>query len=66
MEMSPGSGRAIYRKDLDERGHSGSSRVLRGASWNNNNENNRRCENRNNNDPTNRNHNIGFRGVLFR
>lgn len=40
----------------------GSSRVLRGGSWNNN-AMNCRSANRNNNDPTNRNNNIGFRVV---
>ena len=39
---------------------SGSSRGLRGGSFNNN-ENNLRASNRNNNDPTNENNNIGFR-----
>ena len=34
--------------------------VLRGGSWNNN-ENNVRAANRNRNEPTNRNNNIGFR-----
>jgi len=34
--------------------------VLRGGSWNNN-DNNLRVANRNNNNPTNRNNNIGFR-----
>jgi hypothetical protein len=34
--------------------------VLRGGSWNNNQEN-ARCANRNNNNPNNRNNNIGFR-----
>ncbi|MBU1951065.1 MAG: SUMF1/EgtB/PvdO family nonheme iron enzyme [Candidatus Eisenbacteria bacterium] len=34
-------------------------RVVRGGSWNNNN--NLRCANRNNNNPNNRNNNIGFR-----
>jgi len=38
-------------------------RVLRGGSWNNNNEDNLRCANRNNNHPTNRNNNNGFRGA---
>jgi hypothetical protein len=39
---------------------SGSSRGLRGGSFNNY-ENNLRASNRNNNDPTNENNNIGFR-----
>ena len=42
----------------------GSSRVLRGASWNNNNRDNLRVENRNTNDPSNRNNNNGFRVLL--
>jgi len=37
--------------------------VLRGGSWNNN-ENNLRSANRNRNEPDNRNNNIGFRCVL--
>ena len=36
------------------------SRVLRGGSWNNN-QDNARCAYRNNNHPQNRNNNIGFR-----
>ena len=40
----------------------GSNRVKRGGSWNNN-ANNLRSANRNNNTPTNRNNNIGFRLV---
>jgi formylglycine-generating enzyme required for sulfatase activity len=42
---------------------SGSSRVLRGGSWNNN-ARNCRSANRNDNDPDNRNNNIGFRVVV--
>ena len=38
----------------------GSSRGLRGGSWNNN-DNNLQSSNRNNNDPTNENNNVGFR-----
>jgi len=38
----------------------GSYRVLRGGSWNNN-DNNLRCSNRNNNNPSNANNNNGFR-----
>ncbi|MBP5442178.1 MAG: SUMF1/EgtB/PvdO family nonheme iron enzyme [Treponema sp.] len=41
---------------------SGSNRVKRGGSWNNN-ANNCRVANRNNNNPNNRNNNIGFRLV---
>jgi hypothetical protein len=40
------------------------SRVLRGASWNNNDPGNLLSSNRNNNTPDNRNNNIGFRVVL--
>lgn len=39
---------------------SGSSRGLRGGSWNNNS-NNLASSNRNNNTPTNENNNVGFR-----
>ena len=39
---------------------SGEHRVLRGGSWNNN-QDNARCANRNRNNPNNRNNNIGFR-----
>ncbi|NUQ24145.1 MAG: SUMF1/EgtB/PvdO family nonheme iron enzyme [Saprospiraceae bacterium] len=39
---------------------SGSNRVNRGGSWNNNPVN-ARCANRNNNTPDNRNNNLGFR-----
>jgi formylglycine-generating enzyme required for sulfatase activity len=42
---------------------SGSFRVIRGGSWNNN-ARNCRSANRNNNDPTNRNNNLGFRVAL--
>jgi formylglycine-generating enzyme required for sulfatase activity len=42
---------------------SGSNRVIRGGSWDNN-ANNCRSAQRNNNDPGNRNNNIGFRAVL--
>jgi len=38
--------------------------VLRGGSWNNNQEN-ARAEYRNNNHPDNRNNNIGFRVVVL-
>lgn len=40
----------------------GSNRVIRGGSWNNNAQN-LRSGNRNNNDPGNRNNNLGFRLV---
>ncbi len=40
----------------------GSNRVIRGGSWNNNAQN-VRAANRNNNDPSNRNNNVGFRLV---
>jgi formylglycine-generating enzyme required for sulfatase activity len=42
---------------------SGSNRVIRGGSWNNN-AINCRAANRNNNWPDNRNNNLGFRFVL--
>ncbi|RQW03778.1 hypothetical protein EH223_08960 [candidate division KSB1 bacterium] len=38
--------------------------MLRGGSWNNN-ENRLHCSNRNRNNPNNRNNNIGFRLVRF-
>jgi hypothetical protein len=38
--------------------------VLRGGSWNNN-QDNARASNRNNNHPNNRNNNIGFRVCCF-
>ncbi|MBQ6764314.1 MAG: SUMF1/EgtB/PvdO family nonheme iron enzyme, partial [Paludibacteraceae bacterium] len=44
---------------------SGSNRVNRGGSWNNN-ASNCRVANRNNNSPGNRNNNLGFRVVLLR
>jgi len=40
----------------------GSNRVIRGGSWNNN-ARNLRSANRNNNTPSNRNNNVGFRLV---
>jgi hypothetical protein len=40
------------------------ARVLRGASWNNDNRDNLLSSNRNNNTPDNRNNNIGFRVVV--
>ena len=40
----------------------GSNRVIRGGSWNNN-ARNLRSANRNNNPPSNRNNNVGFRLV---
>lgn len=43
-------------------GHRG-ARVLRGGSWNNN-DNNVRAANRNRNEPTNENNNLGFRCAL--
>ena len=43
---------------------SGSARVLRGGSWNNNDRDNLLSSNRNNNNPGNRNNNNGFRCVL--
>ena len=57
--------RVLGNETLGRTGTSGgSSRALRGASWNNNNENNLRVENRNHNDPSNRNNNNGFRVLL--
>jgi hypothetical protein len=44
-------------------GHTGSNRVNRGGSWNNN-ANNCRSANRNRNNPDNRNNNLGFRVAL--
>jgi formylglycine-generating enzyme required for sulfatase activity len=44
---------------------SGSNRVIRGGSWNNDAEN-ARAGNRNNNDPSNRNNNVGVRLVSTR
>ena len=44
-------------------GQADGSRVLRGGSWNNN-QNNARCAYRNNNHPDNRNNNTGFRLVV--
>jgi len=41
-------------------------RAWRGASWNNNDQDNLRCEYRNDNNATNRNNNNGFRLVLSR
>jgi len=41
----------------------GCARVLRGASWNNDNPDNLRSSNRNNDHPGNRNNNYGFRVV---
>ena len=43
-------------------GKPGDWRVLRGGSWNNN-QNNARAAYRNNNHPNNRNNNVGFRVV---
>ncbi|MBD3290858.1 SUMF1/EgtB/PvdO family nonheme iron enzyme [candidate division KSB1 bacterium] len=48
---------------LNKKGVESEQSVVRGGSWNNNNENNFRCSNRNNNQPDNRNNNIGFRVV---
>jgi len=42
-------------------GYRDANRVLRGGSWNNNNTDNFRCDNRNRNTPHNRNNNRGFR-----
>jgi formylglycine-generating enzyme required for sulfatase activity len=42
-------------------GYRSANRVLRGGSWNNNNTDNFRCDNRNRNNPHNRNNNRGFR-----
>ena len=48
---------------IEGRRPSGSNRVNRGGSWNNN-ANNLRSANRNNNTPSNRNNNLGFRSAL--
>ena len=52
--------RSCYRLKRRQRT---TARVLRGASWNNNNRDNLLSSNRNNNTPDNRNNNIGFRCV---
>jgi len=44
----------------------GSFGAWRGASWNNNNQDNLRCSYRNDNNASNRNNNNGFRVVLSR
>ncbi len=44
------------------RGQVSRDRVLRGGSWNNN-QNNARCADRNRNNPNNSNNNVGFRLV---
>ncbi|MBM4467633.1 MAG: hypothetical protein FJ014_19115 [Chloroflexi bacterium] len=44
-------------------GQAEGDRVLRGGSWNNN-QNNARCAYRNRNNPDNSNNNIGFRVVV--
>ena len=51
--------------DLPYPGPPGNSRVVRGGSWNNN-QDNARAAYRNNNDPDNRNDNNGFRVVVVR
>ena len=59
--------RAYYRWPLAarlKRRQRTTARVLRGASWNNNNPDNLLSANRNNNTPDNRNNNNGFRCVL--
>ncbi len=64
---SQGLRRAYARHPLEarlKRRQRKTSRVLRGASWNNNNADNLLSSNRNNNTPDNRNNNIGFRCVL--
>ncbi|UCE08751.1 MAG: SUMF1/EgtB/PvdO family nonheme iron enzyme [bacterium] len=48
---------------FQDRGGIDADRVIRGGSWNNNNENWFRCANRDNNQPDNRNNNLGFRVV---
>ena len=48
---------------MDSSENSGSNRVNRGGSWNNN-ATNCRCANRNNNSPSNTNNNLGFRLAL--
>ena len=64
---STGLRRAYVRWPLEarlRRRQRKTARVLRGASWNNNDPDNLLSSNRNNNDPGNRNNNIGFRCVL--
>ncbi len=64
---SAGLRRAYVRWPLDarlKRRQRRTSRVLRGASWNNNNPDHLLSSNRNNNTPDNRNNNVGFRCVL--
>ncbi len=64
---SEGLRRAYVRHPLDarlKRRQRKTSRVLRGASWNNDDRNNLLSSNRNNNTPENRNNNNGFRVVL--
>jgi hypothetical protein len=64
---SEGLRRAYVRHPLDarlKRRQRRTSRVLRGASWNNDDQDNLLSSNRNNNTPDNRNDNIGFRCVL--
>ena len=51
----------LYRRSV--RGLVEGNRVLRGGSWNNNNDN-ARCAYRNRNNPNNRDNNIGFRVVV--
>ncbi len=64
---SEGLRRAYCRWPLDarlKRRRGKTRRVLRGASWNNNNPDNLLSSNRNNDNPENRNDNNGFRCVL--
>jgi hypothetical protein len=59
-----GAGRKVSAGHLRKESSGDTSRVLRGASWNNNDASNTLSSNRNNNDAGDRNNNIGFRCVL--
>ena len=57
---SPGAGHSVLHSGVGAA--SGTNRVKRGGSWNNN-ASNCTVSNRNNNNPNNQNNNIGFRVV---